>query len=320
MDLFNSQFVDGGFVYFMNCYGVMGIFVKLYFNVEVYMGMFMYDKVEIVVLYIIDSGQYVFCGEGCFVFNLGKCLWVDLDFVELEGYVVVFVVNNEGNLEYIFFVCYDEVIGVGMNFSQMNLYYFSQFIWNFQEQFWNGYVIFEEFYNFYEDGDVCKENNFIVGFQLDFSGFVLLDYVVDDDDIQLNYMLEINELVLNLLCEVGVCLVKFSYKQFGCLDMDNDFFIVCLGEVYLICVEVVVCQVGNWFVVEVDVNVLCVCVGVVEYNGNLIEEEFFVECGCEMFQEIVCCMDLICFGKYNGEWWEKLIFELFVNIFLILQE
>lgn len=104
MDLSNSLLVDGGFVYVMNCYGVMGIFVKLYFNVEVYIGMLMYDKVEIVVFYIIDSGQYVLCGEGCFVFNLGKCLWVDLDFEMLEGYVVVFVFNNEGNFEYIFLV------------------------------------------------------------------------------------------------------------------------------------------------------------------------------------------------------------------------
>lgn len=116
MDLSNSFFVDGGSVYILNCYGVLGILFKLYLNVEVYVGIFMYDKVEMVVFYIIDSGVYVFCDVGCMVINLGKWLKVDVDLVELEGYVVVFVFNNEGNLEYIFFVMYDEVFGGGMNF------------------------------------------------------------------------------------------------------------------------------------------------------------------------------------------------------------
>lgn len=320
MDLSNSQLADGGSAYSMNRYGAMGILAKLYLNAEVYTGTPMYDKAEIAASYIIDSGQYVLCGEGCSVPNLGKRPRVDSDPAELEGYAAVFAANNEGNPEHIFSVRYDEATGAGMNFSQMNLHYSSQFTWNFQEQPWNGYATLEEFYNSYEDGDARKENNFIVGPQLDFSGSALLDYAADDDDIQLNYTPEINELAPNSLREAGARPAKFSYKQFGRSDMDNDFPIVRLGEVYLIRAEAVARQAGNWTAAEADVNVLRARAGVSEYNGNLTEEEFLAERGREMFQETARRTDLIRFGKYNDEWWEKPASEPYLNIFPIPQE
>jgi hypothetical protein len=298
----------------------MGILAKLYLNAEVYTGMPMYDKAEIAASYIIDSGQYVLCGDGCSVPNLGKRPRVDSDPETLEGYAAVFAPNNEGNPEHIFSVRYDEATGPNMNFSQMNLHYSSQFTWNFQEQPWNGYATLEEFYNSYEDGDARKENNFIVGPQLDFSGSALLDYAADDDDIQLNYTPEINELAPNSLREAGARPAKFSYKQFGRSNMDNDFPIVRLGEVYLVRAEAVARQAGNWSAAEADVNVLRARAGVAEYNGNLTEEEFLAERGREMFQETARRTDLIRFGKYNGEWWEKPSSEPFVNIFPIPQE
>ncbi len=320
MDLSNSLLADGGSAYLINRYGALGILAKLYLNAEVYTGTARWEEAEIAADYIISSGVYQLCGEGCAVNNLGKRPAVDADPNMLEGYAAVFAPNNEGNPEHIFSVLYDEVTGTGMNFSQMNLHYSSQFTWNFDQQPWNGYATLEEFYNSYEDGDLRKENNFIVGPQLDFSGSAVLDFASDDDNIQLNYTPQINELAPNSLREAGARPAKFSYKILGRDNMDNDFPIVRLGEMYLIRGEARARQSGSWMDAEADVNVIRARAGVSEYNGNLTEEEFLAERGREMFQETARRTDLIRFGKYNDPWWEKPASETFRNIFPIPQQ
>ncbi|MCB0614009.1 MAG: RagB/SusD family nutrient uptake outer membrane protein, partial [Phaeodactylibacter sp.] len=185
---------------------------------------------------------------------------------------------------------------------------------------WTGYATLEEFYNSYEAGDKRKANNFIVGPQLDFSGSAILDFASDDDDIQLNYTPAINELAPNSLREAGARPSKFSFKLLGRAEMDNDFPIVRLGEVYLIRGEARARQSGNWTDAEADVNVLRARAGVSEYNGNLTGDEFLAERGREMFQETSRRTDLIRFGKYNGTWWEKPASEPFRNVFPIPQE
>lgn len=320
MDLTDSPLADGGSAYIMNRYGALGILAKLYLNAEVYTGTARWEDAEIAADYIINSGVYQLCGEGCSVPNLGKRPAVDEDPDMLEGYAAVFAANNEGNPEHIFSVLYDEVRGTGMNFSQMNLHYSSQFTWNFNEQPWNGYATLEEFYNSYEDGDARKENNFIVGPQTDFSGSAVLDFASDDDDIQLNYTPELNELAPNSLREAGARPSKFSYKLLGRAEMDNDFPIVRLGEMYLIRAEAAARQASDWTVAEADVNVLRARAGVSEYNGTLTGDEFLTERGREMFQETARRTDLIRFGKYNDTWWEKPASEPFRNVFPIPQE
>ena len=320
MDLSASALADGGSAYVINRYGALGILAKLYLNAEVYVGTAMYDKAEMAASYIIDSGVYQLCGDGCAVTNLGKRPRVASDPDELTGYAAVFAPNNEGNPEHIFSVLYDEVTGGGMNFSQMNLHYSSQFTWNLNDQPWNGYATLEEFYNSYEDGDARKANNFLAGPQLDFNGADILDFAADDNDIRLNYTPAINELTPNYLREAGARPSKFSYKLLGRPDMDNDFPIVRLGEVYLIRAEATARQSGNWTDAEADVNVLRSRAKVAEYNGTMTADEFLAERGREMFQETSRRTDLIRFGKYNDAWWEKPVSEPFKNVFPIPQE
>lgn len=317
LDVSNSYLTDGGSAYVLNRYGALGVLAKLYLNAEVYIDSAIYDKAEIVASHVIDSGVYRLCGEGCRVKNLGRRPLVESDPEELEGYAAVFAPNNKDNPEHIFSIQYDEQTGPGMNFSQMNLHYASQFTWNLAEQPWNGYATLEEFYNSYEEGDLRKKASFLVGPQLDFAGSAILDYQSDDDDIRLNYTPEINELYPNSLREAGARPAKFSFKQLGRNDMDNDFPIVRLGELYLIRAEAKARQSGNWTDAEADVNVLRTRAGVTPYNGNLTKEEFLAERGREMFQEAVRRTDLIRFGKYNEAWWEKLASEPFRNIFPI---
>lgn len=317
MDLSSSLLLESGSAYQMNRYGALGILAKLYLNAEIYTATPMYDKAEIAASYIIDSGHYQLCGEGCVVQNLGRRNGVDSDPELLEGYAAVFASNNDGNPEHIFSINYDEHSGPGMNFSHMSLHSGSQQSWRLESQPWNGYATLEEFYNAYDDKDARKKASFLAGPQLDFDGSAIIDYTVQEDDLQLNYTPQINELAPNARREAGARPAKFSFKVFGKSDMDNDFPIVRLGEMYLIRAEAKARQSGSWQDAELDVNVLRVRAGVEVYNGNLSEEEFLAERGREMFQEAIRRTDLIRFGRYNDTWWEKNASAPFRNIFPI---
>lgn len=320
MDLSNSALEDGDNPYQLSTYAVLGILAKLYLNAEVYTGTAEYELAEIAAAYVIDSGQYQLCGEGCSVSNWGKRIGVPSDPQRLEGYAAVFAPNNDRNREHIFSVQYDGTSAWGMNFSQMNLHPASQLSWSLEAQPWNGYATLEEFYNSYEAQDKRREASFLVGPQLDFGGSAILDYQSDDEDIQLNYTPSINELAPNSLREAGARAKKFSFQLYGKSNMNNDFPIIRLGEMYLIRAEAKARQSGNWSIAESDVNILRARAGVDAYQGNLTEEEFLAERGREMFQETSRRTDLIRFGKYNDPWWEKPASDPFRNVFPIPQQ
>ncbi len=290
--------------YQINQYAALGILSKVYLNAEVYTGTPKYSEAAMAAAYVMDAGVYTLCGVGCTVSNLGKRNGVPSDPDNLEGYAAVFAPNNTANPEHIFAVNYDEVTGGGMNFSQMNLHYSSQFTWNFDAQPWNGYATLEEFYNSYEDGDARKTASFIVGPQLDFGGSDILDYASDDGDLVLNYTPAINELVPNSLREAGARPGKFSFKQLGRDNMDNDFPIVRLGELYLNRAEGMARAAGDWNAGLAFVNELRARAGVSDYS-SIDAGEFLAERGREMFQETSRRTDLIRFQKYNDAWWEK---------------
>ena len=304
MDLSGSPLGTDADAYRLNQYAALGLLSKLYLNAEVYRGQAMYDKAAQAASYVIDSGVYSLCDDGCSVTNLGKRVGVESDPDELGGYAAVFAPNNSGNPEHIFTIDYDEVTGGGMNFSQMNLHYSSQFTWNLDAQPWNGYATLEEFYNSYDDNDARKAASFIVGEQLDFGGSAILDYASDDDDIQLTYTPAINELQPNSLREAGARAGKYSFQQFGRPDMNNDYVLVRLGEMYLVRAEAMSRMAGDWNVGLDDVNVIRRRAGASEMT-SMDAAGFLAERGREMFQESARRTDLIRFGEYGGTWWEK---------------
>ena len=290
--------------YRINVYGALGILAKLYLNAEIYSGTARWEEAAIAAGLVIESGLYQLCGDGCSVNNLGKRPTIESDPALLEGYAAVFAPNNENNPEHIFTVFYDEVSAGGMNFSQMNLHYNSRLTWNFDQQPWNGYATLEEFYNSYDDADARKKASFIVGPQLDFSGSAILDYTYDEGVKPLVYSPEINELYYNSTRGGGARPAKFSYKQFGRVDMDNDYPIVRLGEMYLVRAESLARSAGDWNAALPDVNIIRRRAKAADYS-SLDAEEFLAERGREMFQEGLRRTDLIRFGKYNDAWWEK---------------
>lgn len=312
-DLSNSPLGTDFNPYVVNQYAALGFLAKLYLNAEVYTGQSRYAEAEAAASLIIDSGVYSLCGAGCSVPNLGRRTGVTSDPANLEGYAAVFAANNENNPEHIFSVFYDEASAGGMNFSQMNLHYSSQFTYNLEAQPWNGYATVEEFYNSYDANDARRTASFLVGEQLDFGGSAILDFASDDANLVLNYTPTINELTPNSLREAGARPAKFSFKQFGRPDMDNDYPIVRLGEMYLIRAEAIARQSGNWNDAIPDVNVIRARAGVSGYT-SLDDAEFLAERGREMYQEADRRTSLIRFGRYNDAWWEKPASPAHVNI------
>ena len=318
MDLSTSDLGTDQTRYRINQFAALGLLAKLYLNAEVYTGTPRYAEASVAAGYVIDNGGYVLCGEGCSVPNPAKRPSVATDPDELEGYAAVFAPNNQNNPEMIWAIAFDNASGGNMNFAQMTLHYSSQFTWNIANQPWNGYSALEEFYNSYDNADKRKEANFIVGTQYDYEGSVILDYAATGGDLELTYTTDINELEPNASRKGGARLGKFSFRQGQQDNMDNDYPIIRLGDMYLIRAEADARAAGNWNLALTDVNTIRARAGVPALT-SITADEFLAERGREMFMEVTRRQDLIRFGKFNDAWWEKPASQPFRNVFPIPQ-
>ena len=318
MDLSSSPLTTEKQPYRINQFAALGLLAKLYLNAEVYTGTARFGEASIAAGYVIDNGGYILCDTGCSVPNAGRRPAVATDPEILEGYAAVFAPNNQDNPEMIWSIAYDNVTGTGMNFSRMTLHYASQFTWNFSNQPWNGYSALEEFYNSYENEDKRKAANFIIGTQLNYEGSVIVDYA-ESSNLELVYTPEINELEPNASREGGARLGKFSFRQGGQQDMDNDYPIIRLGDMYLIRAEADARSLGDWNMALTDVNTIRARAGLSPMM-TITADSFLAERGREMFMEVTRRQDLIRFGKWGDSWWEKTNSDAFKTVFPIPQE
>ncbi len=271
----------------VNKSGAYALLARLYLNAEIYSGTPQWAKAIVAADMVINSGIY------------------DLS----DSYAAVFAPDNVENVEHIWVVPFDESTGQNMNFAQMTLHYPSQLTFRFQEQPWNGYSTLEEFYNSYQDGDVRKENNFIVGPQVDLNGEPILDLAFDPSDqdgAPVNYTPAINELAPGGGRQAGARLGKFSFKLGQLPNMDNDFPLFRYGEILLTKAEASARLTGNWNNADalMLVNMLRIRAEVTTFT-TMTAETFLAERGREMFQESSRRTDLIRFGAWGNPWWEK---------------
>jgi len=318
LDVSGSALGTGSEPYIINQFAALGLLAKLYLNAEVYTGTPRYQEADWAATYIIDNGPYQLCADGCSVQNLAKRPAVATDPDNLEGYAAVFAPNNQFNPEMIWSIRYDAVSATGMNFSQMNFHYSTQLTYALDQQPWNGYQVVEEFYNSYDNADARKEANFLAGPQLDFGGNALLDFAADDADLQLNYTPQITELEPNSVRESGVRGKKFSFQLFGRQEMNNDYPIFRLGQVYLIRAEAKARAAGDWSLAAPDVTLIRDRAGLAPL-ASITADNFFDERGREMFMESSRRTDLIRFGKFGDNWWEKTNSDDFRTLFPIPQ-
>lgn len=319
LDLSNSNLSTASDPYIINQFAALGLLSKLYLNAEVYTGIPKYNEAGWAASYIIDNGPYQICGEGCIVTNLAKRPSVESDPVDLEGYPAVFAPNNQNNSELIWAIFYDETSATGMNFSQMNFHYSTQLTYALDQQPWNGYQVLEEFYNSYDDTDLRKEASFLAGPQTDFDGSALLDFASDDPTLTVEYTPEISELAPNSPRQSGVRAKKFSFQLFGRQEMNNDYPLFRLGQIYLIRAEAQARAAGDWNLALNDVNVIRERAGLPAAT-TMDADMFLAERGKEMFQESARRTDLIRFGKFGDAWWEKDASDATKTIFPIPQD
>jgi len=319
MDLSASPLTTNQEVYRINQFAALGLLAKLYLNAEVYTGTPRYSEAAMAAGYVIDNGGYMLVDSGYQVENPGKRPAVASDPDMLSGYATIFAPNNESNPEMVWSIPYDNVSGPNMNFARMTLHYANQFTYNLSSQPWNGYSALEEFYNSYDDSDVRKKANFIIGTQLDYQGSVIVDYA-ESSDLELTYTAEINELEPNASREGGARLGKFSFRQGGQDNMDNDYPIIRLGDLYLIRAEGLARAAGDWNMALPDVNTIRNRAGLTTPLGSLTADEFLAERGREMFMEVTRRQDLIRFGKWGDSWWEKTNSDAHKTLFPIPQE
>lgn len=304
LDLSSSPLTTNINNYRINQYSALGMLAKLYLNAEVYTGTPRFQEADWAATYIIDNSPYVLCAEGCITANSAKRPDVESDPATLEGYAAVFAPTNANNPEIIWSIEYNSNNLGGMNFAQMTLHGPSQLTYGLDAAPWNGFSVLEEFYNSYEDGDARKEASFLVGPQTDFSGAALIDFAADDDDLQVVYTPQINELEPNALRQAGARMKKFSFEVLGRQDMNNDYPIVRLGDVHLIRAEARSRAAGDWNLSLPDVNALRTRANVAPLT-SIDADGFLAERGREMFQESSRRTDLIRFGKFQDSWWEK---------------
>ena len=306
--------------YRANQYAALGLLAKLYLNAEVYTGTAMYAEAAAAADHVIENGtQYRLAtasysgntggyGAPYSVVNLGRLNSNQVSREEgniytydnLEGYAAIFAANNEGNPEFIWSIEYDEVNAGGMNFAKMTLHYGSQFTWNFEAQPWNGYATLSDFYNDYDAGDRRQENNHIAGIQKTFNGGIVRDYAKEpeDSDSALDFTpSNTGGIFPNGLRQAGARLGKFSMKQFGRPDMDNDYPIIRLGEMFLIRAEGRARAAGDWSLALPDVNIIRARSGAAALT-SIDADEFLAERGREMFQESTRRADQIRFDRY----------------------
>lgn len=314
MDLTNSDLSTSPKKYRISQYAAVGLLSRIYLNAEVYSGTPRYQEAADAASWVIDNGPYELTTKAnskvknlAKVSNPGDNTNPMLINDELVGYPAMFAPNNQDNVELIWTVPFDGVTGGGMNFHMMGLHQPSQFTFNFDSQPWNGYQTLTALYNSYEDGDVRKQSNFLVGQQYSYAGLPLNDWAADDFDssgqkaLGLAYTPEINELFPDSERQSGARMYKFSHAQFERNEKSNDFPILRLSEMYMSRAEGLARAAGDWSLALDDVNVIRKRAEVSAYT-SIDADEFLAELGREFYQESHRRTDLIRFGKYGEAW------------------
>jgi starch-binding outer membrane protein, SusD/RagB family len=272
----------GRFTYF----AAQGLLSKLFLNAAVYTGTAQWQKA-------IDAANNVI--------NSGK-------FAPTRSYRENFVTQNEASTEMVFAIPYDKVFAQGFNLPQMTLHYASQGTFNLQAQPWNGYCTATDFYNSYEDTDVRKKDNFIVGQQKLADGVTnVVDPSADDPDgPPLNYTPEINMLAPSCFRQAGARIGKYEFANGATPNLSNDFPILRFSDIWLVKAEAEARLANNWNLVLPYTKVLrnralgiLPSADATNLQAPVTAEAFLAERSREVFYEGWRRSDLIRFGEFS---------------------
>lgn len=285
---------EAGFKTFsrVNYYVAQMILAKLYLNAEVYTGTPQLAKAENALNAIIDAGVF-----------------------ELEGdYFNNFADNTDASKEVIFGVPMDEIQAQGMEVHLFSLHYALQDKYELTQLPWNGLSAQEKLFNLFEEND-SRRKGLLFGEQYDAEGVQIKDASFekfdptnptaprDPDGAGLNLTPEINMLEPSCLRQAGARIIKWLPHPGTDRYMSNDFPIFRYADVLLMKAEVLVRN-GDVGSALTYINEVRARAGV-EALESVTLDDILDERARELFAEGHRRTDLIRFGKFLGERWEK---------------
>jgi len=273
--------------YLANKYMAYTLLAKLYLNAEVYSGEPHWQEAS-EALDSVLAGPY-----------------------ELENNVLApFMKENENSSEIIFSIPFDEDDYQGFRLHMRSLHYLHDKTFDMATSPWNGFAATPMQFNLYEDGDLRKDGFLIYGPQETSTGEPLIDeenpnedkQVVIDPDIPALWMTE-DEHGYNAVKYSGARVGKYEIARGTKMNLSNDFPIFRLTDVYLMKAEVEIRMNGagagdEW------INPIRERASLDPFD-NATLDDLLEERGRELWVEGHRRQDLIRFGEFQKEWWEK---------------
>ncbi|RVU03047.1 RagB/SusD family nutrient uptake outer membrane protein [Mucilaginibacter limnophilus] len=278
------------------------LLAKLYLNAEAVMGTAHWDDCIEQCNAIINSGEYT------------------LD----EAWNTPFLVHNESSQENIFVVPFDANRAQQFNAAQQQLHWSLAPVKYGLEDAWYKTVTEESFFNLFQDNDFRKQQ-WLYGPQF---------YTDENGEEQPVYDGE-EQLVLNPHIEAlenfeggwtdGVVNIKYEVEYSTLPNMSNDLVVFRLSDIMFMKAESLMRKNGGSATSEAvnlinDVRARSFEAGdpdATYTTGTLTLDELLNERGREFAYEMYRREDLIRFGHFNDEWWEKPASQPFRKFFPI---
>jgi hypothetical protein len=218
-----------------------------------------------------------------------------------------FVTENQFSSENIFTIPYDEDSYKSFTLHRRTLHYLHNQTFDMTVGPWNGCAVTEDHYNSYEDGDIRKEEGFLVGQQYTSGGTEIFDEVAGVPLVLKPYIPALfidGSYSSDEIRNSGARIVKFEIAMGAKADLSNDFPIFRLADAYLMKAECMIRQ--GKAGAEEYVNPFRIRAEADPWGaGDMSLENILAERGREMFFEGHRRQDMIRFGVFNDAWWEK---------------
>ena len=210
-----------------------------------------------------------------------------------------FVTNNQESPENIWVIPYHEDTYHGFNLHMRTLHYQSNRTFNMNVGPWNGFAAVEDHFNNYEEND-RRRDGFLYGEQFSHTGEALDVYL--DPNIPALEMAP-GSFPEDVIEMAGARVIKFEIKNGARENLGNHFPVFRLGDIILMKAEALIRQSGPG-AGDDYVNMIRQRAGLDPWN-NVDLDMLLDERSREMFWEGHRRQDLIRFGKFGNEWWEK---------------
>jgi starch-binding outer membrane protein, SusD/RagB family len=273
--------------YLANWYMANMLLAKLYLNAEVYTGTAMWQEASDVLDDVL-AGPYV-----------------------LESDVSApFRVDNETSSEIIFAIEFDEDDIQGFRLHMRSLHYLQVSTFNMSVSPWNGFAATPFQFDLYEEGDRRREAFMIWGPQFTADNQPLMDEENPGDDKQVNinpYLAALhmneNDHGYNAVKYSGARPIKYEVTRGAKMNLSNDFPVFRLTDAMLMKAEAEVrldgAGAGDAYITPIRERAN------VEPFVDATLEDILAERGRELWLEGHRRQDLIRFGEFQKEWWEK---------------